>query len=147
MLYQFLLYSKVNLLRSFLFFFLFRAPHGTWSSQARNQIKAACTPYMTAAPMRLLNPLSWAGTEPVSQHCGDAADPAAPQWELRRRLFLEREGEGACRAGHRTSRGRPPTAGTRLAPRNPGFPRVPASTVIWRLGHRCFANFVPESSS
>ena len=70
-----------TLTRSVYFFpFLFRLPHGTWSSQARDQIRAAVTTYATAAV--LLDPLihsAGLGIEPASRPYGDAT--IASQWE------------------------------------------------------------------
>ena len=74
---------------SFLFFsFLFWLPHGIWSSQDRDQIRASVATYATAAATRgPLTPLCWPRIKPASWCCGDAADPVVPQRELGRTLL------------------------------------------------------------
>ena len=64
----------------FYFFLFFWPPPGIWNSQARDKIPA--TPMTYTAAVATLGPLTQCaglGTEPVSWHCKDAADPGAPQ--------------------------------------------------------------------
>ena len=59
------------------------ATHGTWSSEARNQIQATVVTY--AAAVATIDPLihcTGPGIQPVSWRYRDAANPVAPQQEL-----------------------------------------------------------------
>ena len=64
------------------FFFFFWPPCSTWSSGHQN-CKLSCT----CGSARSLTHCAGLGTEPVSQHSQDTADPTVPQQELLK-LFL-----------------------------------------------------------
>ena len=60
-----------------------------WSSQARDQIRAAVATCVTAVAMP--DPLTHCarlGIKPVAWCCRDSADPCVPQWELTGFIFL-----------------------------------------------------------
>ena len=60
-----------------------RPPQGTWSSRARDQIRAAVVTYAAAVTMPdPLNHCARPGIEPVSWHCRDVTDLIVPRWEL-----------------------------------------------------------------
>ena len=59
-----------------------------WSSQARDQLRAAVAKYAATAANQILNPLRRARDQTCIQRSRDATDPAAPEWELQIHTLL-----------------------------------------------------------
>ena len=64
-----------------LLLFLFWLPHGTWGSQARDQIQDVAVTYATTVAI-LANYCAGPGIKPVSQCSRDAIGPTVLQWEF-----------------------------------------------------------------